>query len=116
MNNLLIERLEGLKSESELKNAVIDIALDHIEEYDNGEKYFEDILDHGCASGIVSELIYYYQTEEFFNNYSNEIFELYNDIKNEYGEIDMELNKNNLSWFAFEETIRNLYFMITEDF
>ena len=108
MNELKI-RLENLKGESELKNAVIDIALDHINDYDNGFDYFEDIINHGCASGIVSELIYYYQTEEFFNTHADEIFDLYNNLVEEFGQIDMELNKNNLAWLAFEETLNIIY-------
>ena len=108
MNNELKIRLESLKSESELKSAVVDIALNHIDDYDNGVDYFKEILTYGCASGIVTELIYYYQTEEFFNKYADEIFDLYNDLVEEFGQIDMELNKNNLSWLAFEETLRNI--------
>ena len=109
MNNELLKReLKNLKGESELKNAVIEIALDHIDDYDNGVDYFEDIISNGCVSGIVGELIYYYQTEEFFNKHANEIFDLYNDLVEEFGQIDMELSKNNLAWFAFEETLRNI--------
>ena len=109
MNNYELKiRLESLKGESELKNAVIEIALNNIDDYDNGVDYFEDIINHGCASGIVSELIYYYQTEEFFNKHANEIFDLYNDLVEEFGQIDMELSKNNLAWLAFEETLKNI--------
>ena len=110
MNNELKIRLESLKSESELKNAVINITLDNIDNYDNGEIYFFEVLNYGCQSGIVNELTYYYQTEEFFNKYANEIFDLYNNLVEEFGQIDMELNKNNLAWLAFEETLRNIVY------
>lgn len=106
MNNELKIRLESLKGESELKNAVINIVLDHVDDYDNAEKYFLDVLQYGCQSGIVSELIYYYQTEKFFDTHANEIFDLYNDLVEEFGQI--ELNKNNLAWLAFEETLKNI--------
>lgn len=108
MNNKLKRELENLKGESELENAVINIALNNIDNYDNAEKYFLDVLQYGCQSGIVSELIYYYQTEKFFDTHANEIFDLYNELVSEYGQIDMELNKNNLAWLAFEETLRNI--------
>ena len=108
-NNELKIRLESLKGESELKNAVIEIALNNIDNYDNGVDYFEDIISHGCASGIVSELIYYYQTEKFFNTHMDEIFNLYYDLIEEFGQIDIELNKNNLAWLAFEETLNIIY-------
>lgn len=108
MNNELKRELKNLKGESELKNAVIDIVLDHIDDYDNGLNYFDDVLTYGCKSGIVGELIYYYQTEKFFDTHANEIFDLYNDLVEEFGQIDMELSKNNLAWLAFEETLRNI--------
>lgn len=113
MNNLK-EKLENLKGENLLKDAVIDIILDNIDNYDDSVSYFNDVLTYGCASGTVSELMYYYQTEKFFDAYADEIFELYNESKEEYGEINIELNKNNLSWFAFEETLRNIYYEIEE--
>lgn len=108
MNNELKIRLENLKGKSELKDAVINITLDNIDNYDNGEIYFFEVLNYGCQSGIVNELTYYYQTEEFFNKYADEIFNLYNNLIEESGQIDMELNKNNLAWLAFEETLRNI--------
>lgn len=107
MKNLK-EMLLNLKGESNLKDAVIDIAIDHIGEYDEAEGYFNNVLDYGCASGVVGELIYYTQTTEFFNTHADEIFDLYNELKSEYGEIDIELSKNNLSWLAFEETLRQI--------
>mgnify|MGYP003297021156 CR=1 FL=1 len=110
MNKELKRELKKLKSESDLRNRVIKIALDNIDRYEDGTKYFEDILSYGCQSGLVSELIYYYQTEKFFDQYADEIFELYNELVSECGQIDMELNKNNLSWLAFEETLRSLYY------
>lgn len=116
MNKELKRKLENLKSESELKNKVIEIALDNIDRYEDGLDYFDDILTYGCQSGMVSELIYYYQTEKFFDQYADEIFELYNELVSECGQIDMELNKNNLSWLAFEEIIRDLYNEIEFDF
>ena len=67
-----------------------------------------DVLNHGCASGIVGALTYYYQTKEFFINNMEDIFELYNEYKFIYGEINFDLDFNSLSWFAFEEITRML--------
>lgn len=106
MKNYLESLLQ--ECESELTKEVIEIALDNIDDYEEPITYFEEVLQHGCISGIVTELIYYYQTEEFFNRHVDEILSLYNDII-EYTELDMEVNRNNLSWLAFEETIRSLY-------
>ena len=45
-----------------------------------------------------------------------DIFDLYNELKEELGSIDMELNANNLAWLGFEETIRQIVNDIEIDF
>ena len=82
--------------------------MDQIEEYDDPQDYFQDVLHYGCISGVVPALITYEDTEEFFNRHVDEILELLNEVK-EYGEITFELNRNNLAWFAFEETLNRIY-------
>ena len=103
-----IESLKNMKEESKLTSEVIDIILDSIEDYNAPEDYFETVLKYGCVSGVVPALITYKDTEEFFNRHVDEILELLNEIK-EYGEITFELNRNNLAWFAFEETLNRIY-------
>ena len=113
--NTMMETIESLnvmwkdmKKESKLTSEVIDIILDQIEDYDNPKDYFEEVLNHGCISGVVPALITYEDTEEFFDRHVDEILELLNEVK-EYGEITFELNRNNLAWFAFEETLNRIY-------
>ena len=113
--NTMMETIESLnvmwkdmKKESKLTSEVIDIILDQIEDYDNPKDYFEEVSNHGCISGVVPALITYKDTEEFFNKHVDEILELLNEVK-EYGEITFELNRNNLAWFAFEETLNRIY-------
>ena len=103
-----IESLKNMKEESSLMSEVVDIILDEIEEYDAPEDYFENVLKYGCISGIVTALITYEDTEEFFNRHVDEILELLNEVR-EYGEITFELNRNNLAWFAFEEIVNRIY-------
>ena len=103
-----IESLKNIKEESSLISEVVDIILDQIEDYEDPEDYFEDVLNHGCISGIVPALITYKDTEEFFDRHVDEILDLLNELK-EYGEIPFELNRNNLAWFAFEETLNRIY-------
>ena len=113
--NTMMETIESLnvmwkdmKKESKLTSEVIDIILDQIEEYEEPQDYFEEVLKYGCVSGVVPALITYKDTEEFFNRHVDEILELLNEVK-EYGEITFELNRNNLAWFAFEETLNRIY-------
>ena len=96
-----------------LKCRVALIALDHIDNYDDPQGYFEDVLQNGCQSGIVSELIYFYQTKEFFKDYCDEILDIYSAYVEE-GIIQQEpehMDSNWLAWFGFEEALR----MIAED-
>ena len=87
-----------------------------VEAYDpesdeNTIRFFEDLLQHGCISGMVSSLVYYCDTEAFFDHYYHEIMEL----KTEYEEMTgqpMEIPhqvKNYLAWFGFEESARGLW-------
>ena len=112
--NTMMETIESLnvmwkdmKKESKLTSEVIDIILDQIEDYDNPKDYFEEVLNHGCISAVVPALITYKDTEEFFDRHVDEIFDLLNEI--EYREINFELNRNNLAWFAFEESLNRIY-------
>ena len=91
-----------------LKCRVAQIALDHIDEYDKPEEYFEDVLQNGCQSGIVGELIYFYQTKEFFKDYCDDILELYKHYVEEGIRIPQaeHMDSNGLAWFGFEEALR----------
>ena len=112
MNNLLNSMLENTM-EGTLKHDVAEIILDQLDEADDNEilTTFEDIFTYGCVSGAVNALITYKDTAKFFDNHSDEIFELVEDMKQE-GLIDMnnfELSKNNLAWFAFETIAQEIY-------
>lgn len=66
--------------------------------------YFKDLLSHGCASGMVTGLIYYCDTHTFFDSHYDEIEELRDAYEDETGSpilIKGDL-KNFLAWFAYE--------------
>ena len=112
MKNLLNSMLENTM-EGTLKHDTAEIIMDQLDELTDDEilTTFNDILTYGCVSGAVNALITYSDTEKFFDNHSNEIFELVEDMKQE-GMIDMnnfELSKNNLAWFAFETIAQEIY-------
>lgn len=112
INELLLNELEGANN---LKKYVINDILEHC---DNDNEYIlnyiKDVINYGCVSGIVSSLIYYSDTEKFFNEYSNEILELLDVKKEECEPYKGKFNKNNLSWFAYEEICKQLYYSIEE--
>ena len=96
-------------------------------EYQVGEGYpeaVEDLLQHGCQSGMVSDLIYYSDTVAFYKEHRREIDRLVRDLVEETGCTINQLfkgwdssdplandtqNQNLLAWFGFEETARRLY-------
>ena len=105
MKNLLNSMLENTM-EGTLKHEVVEIIMDQVDSMNNEEilEYVAQIINYGCVSGIVPTLMTYKDTDEFFNNHSDEILELLDDDKEE-GILDMnevEFNKNWLSWYAFE--------------
>lgn len=89
-----------------LKNNVMEILIDMQYEGYELEEVIKDVLNHGCASGIVGALTYYSQTRKFFIDNMDEIFDLYNEYIQEFGGIGFDLDFNSLSWFAFEEVTR----------
>ena len=113
MLNLLNSMLESTM-EGTLRHEVIEIIMDQVNGLDNDNEILaavEEIVTYGCQSGIVSALITYSDTDKFFNNHADEIFELVEDTKQE-GIIDMNnftLSKNNLAWFAFEIIAQEIY-------
>ena len=112
MKNLLNSMLENTM-EGTLKHEVVEIILNEIEGIEDDEilSTVEEIVTYGCQSGIVSALITYSDTEKFFDNHANEIFELMEDMRQE-GIINMnnfELSKNNLAWFAFKTIAQEIY-------
>ena len=79
----------------------------------------KEIADHGCGSGLCSQHIYYGDTIEFFNKYSDEISDhladnygtefLVNLFEKNLGRLDYY--KNDATW-AFIESVA---FEVTED-
>ena len=96
-----------MNTESELKRESAEIIMDMLDENMTNKEILdtvEDIVRHGCASGIVSALIYYSDTEPFFDRHADEIFDIYNN-----GIYDFELSKNSLAWFGFETMAYEIY-------
>lgn len=77
----------------------------------NGESYpiklwFNDLFSHGCICGMIPSLVYYRDTEAFFDKYYEDIIWLKTEYEESIGQ-PMKIPhqvKNHLSWFAFEQT------------
>ena len=105
--------LENMYGENTLKDNVIDIILNHIDDYENPITFLEEVLQYGCSSGMIGELTYFNQTQNFFIEHMEEIFDIYNEVKENLS-INFEVNANNLSWLAFEYVVNEIYNEIEE--
>ena len=89
-------------------------------------------MQHGCQSGMVSELVYYSDTVDFFKKYKKDILDLLEEIMQEYGAsspaeifgrnwddedcfIREQHNQNLLACFGFEETVRKIAYDLGMD-
>lgn len=112
-------------SNSPLTKRVCNYVIGRWSDYNDKKYIFTDVLHNGCCSGVVSELIYYYDTVRFYKQYRQEINEMLYNIMNETGlyapselfgdKWDKEdplaqdtYNQNLLAWFGFEETLRSI--------
>ena len=84
-------------------------------ESDSPITFLEDVLRHGCVSGIVSSLIYYRDTHAFFDTHYEEIETLRHDYEHEMGHPIQPKGdlKNDLAWFAYEYVAYQIYLRVT---
>ena len=125
------EYLEELKNGNELKYCVLDYYIDR--KYSNPDELIRDMEDlqrYGCVSGMITDLIYYDDTNKFYDNYKDDINELLSNLLDGSGLSIQEFfgknfdnddplilnfsNKNLLAWFGFEESSYRIYEEIKE--
>ena len=127
MKELTQERIEYLKQGTELMKAVVDDILNQDKDYQ--QDYIKDVLEHGCQSGVVSSLIYYNDTADFYNKYSDDIYNLLYADMQDFGyqsipEMIASLNgakdvgsdeqyKNLLAWYGYERTMQDIHDMLS---
>ncbi len=102
-----IKNLMANYDKDSIENNVLNEALEH----DDPKVFFIDLLQHGCQSGMVGDLVYYSDTAKFYDKHYDQIEELREQYEEEAGEplqIKGDL-RNWFAWFAFEETARKLY-------
>ena len=127
MKKKLINELKELrkKEDDKLKLHVINYFLDDVNNDEDLKLYVEDLLSYGCRSGMVGHLIYYNDSEKFYEKYKNEINNLLHELLESTGisiielfgdkwdkEDPLALNKHNinlLAWCGFEEMTREVY-------
>lgn len=95
-----------------------------IEDGYNIDAIVNDILSHGCESGMIGALIYHVDTLAFYQLHQQEIDNMLQELCNDCGSNPAKFfgdkwekedffardtnNQNLLAWFGFEETARHL--------
>jgi len=109
-NNEMTKYLNEICNESgdSIKKAVAQEALSYTS--DELTSFFNDLLKFGCQSGMISILIYYDDTHQFFQKHYAEIEEIRQEYEDCNGIILQPQGDlmNWYSWFAFEEIARRL--------
>ncbi len=105
MSNKTLKNELHIIAQNQINNIEKAIALEALGR-DNIQDFFSDLLTYRCASGMISSLVYYANTHEFYNTHYYQI----EDIRTEYEDntgLTITVNgdlKNFFAWFSFEET------------
>ena len=103
----------------EIKKKFQEIYDANIEHYEDAEKFKADLLQYGCVSGMVSELIYYKDTVALYDKFEDECDGWLTEQIEQTGllpeqlfrdwdhSINSVLNKNTVIWAMFEEYVAN---------
>lgn len=99
MMNTVATELE----DNEIAVHIVETLLDDYDNLDDALCYLNDVVTHGCISGVVSELIYTHQQMKFFDEYYDTINTLYFDFIENVGEApELYGNLLNVTWYAYE--------------
>jgi len=79
-----------------VKNDVINFLLAQAQDNEDAEGILDNIVTHGCESGMVNHLIYYKDTVKYFEDHESEIKEMLEG----FGIVDVE------SWDGLQELSR----------
>ena len=102
---MLKEKLNEMKSNSEgIELFVIEDILKSNESNAEISKFIHTVLNYGCSSDCVTSLS---DTKEFFTKYQDEILEMLDELNMEWG-ISFKIDANNLAWFAYVETMKDI--------
>ena len=110
---MLLNGIEDMKEESNLKNEVLDMLINHIKECKDLEEV-RDFMEGVSLIGVIPELIRYNNRKEFFINNLDEIQNYFNTLI-EKDEISInKFNYTEIVWATFE-SIANEFFWTIEN-
>lgn len=124
---------QAVEANDGLVESVTNYILDEFDEYDDPKQIALEVLEYGCVSGIVRELVYYSDTTAYYAKNRDAINHLLYEQMEEFGNHNLEeffcgavkwdpedplaldyYNQNILAWFGFETTMRNVALQFDE--
>lgn len=109
-------------AKSDLEKVVAEDAAD--KDYDDPWHYVEQVVEHGCSSGMVPGLVYYNETSKFYEKHKEEIWEMLYEDSEAMGEGNIltmlsqmrwaenvtneDTFENYLAWYAYETACQHL--------
>ena len=119
-----IKDIKNYKAKTALERATKKIILNNVEK-DYVDNFFEDLMNNGCVSGMIGELIWYKDTVKFYKKHKEDITtllyellegcglvcpaEVFGDKWDKEDPLALEQNNQNLlAWYGFEETARQI--------
>ena len=112
--NLRQKLLRMKKQANNLQSAVIKDILKYSMKSSEIKRYLEEVTRYGCVSGVATNLATYNATHRFFDKNYDQIIQLKSDYEAETGE-PLKLGfdiKNELAWFAYEQTVLDIYYRV----
>ena len=129
-----MESLKEFRNTNKLYKKVVDEILEDAENYKGKLKdriitRCNEIVEHGCISGTVPSLIYYTDTNNFYNEYYDEIYELIEKLEDEGLEplevlkqnlteaqiiLNDDIAKNQIAWLVYEEIANELLYLMED--
>lgn len=104
----ITKKLEAIVKDN--PKTLLEVVAQDALDAENAKSYLQDVLQHGCQSGMVSGLIYYKDTLAFYNEHVDDIEALREETEDSIGE-PLAIgypSYNWLAWFGYEETARKI--------
>ena len=108
-----IEKLnkQAIEANDGLVESVTNYILDKFDEYDDPKTIVTELLEHGCVSGLVGELIYYSDTTAYYAKNKDAINHLLYELMDECGEHDLAKLLDKKTTLGYRRYGQNNYFL-----
>lgn len=92
-----------------LENVVWRTLTENTDNLEELQYYMQDIINHGCQTGIVPQLIYERDCEVFVRDYLSEVVDTMGDMLEEFVIESIPADISLMAWWTFEYITKKLY-------